>query len=85
MDLSLSFFDFASLLVIIIQVLLDELGFNERLLTPLRTKYLEPLSQFFFPQENIKNFDSHKAFTVDYEENKDTDLDFHFDNAEVKL
>jgi hypothetical protein len=54
-------------------------------LTPLRTKYLEPLSQFFFPQENIKNFDSHKAFTVDYEENKDTDLDFHFDNAEVKL
>jgi hypothetical protein len=72
-------------LVTIIQVLLDELGFNERLLTPLRTKYLEPLTRFLFPHENIKAFDSHKAFTVDYEENKDTDLGFHFDNAEVKL
>jgi hypothetical protein len=61
------------------------LGFNERLLTPLRIKYLKPLSQFLFPQENIEDFDSHKAFTVDYQENKDTDLGFHFDNSEVKL
>ena len=62
---------------------MDELGFNEGLLSPLRTKYLEPLSQFLFPQESKSGFDSHKVFTVDYEEDKDVELDFHFDNSEV--
>ncbi|KZS07537.1 2-oxoglutarate and iron-dependent oxygenase domain-containing protein 2 [Daphnia magna] len=66
-------------------VLLDELGLNEGLLTPLRKKYLEPISQFLFPEEKGMEFDSHKVFTVNYEENKDTELAFHFDNSEVTL
>ena len=46
---------------------------------------MEPLSQFLFPQESKTGFDSHKVFTVDYEEDKDVELDFHFDNSEVSL
>ncbi|KAK2167469.1 hypothetical protein LSH36_27g03022 [Paralvinella palmiformis] len=32
-----------------------------------------------------QKLDSHKAFTVQYEPEKDTALDYHFDNAEVTL
>lgn len=66
-----------------LQVLLDELGMNEGFLTLLRSKYFQPLSQLLFPEADRHEFDSHKAFTVDYEEGKDIDLALHFDNAEV--
>jgi len=67
----------------IIQVLLNELGFDEDFMTQLRKVYLEPLCRLLFPQLSSNGFDSHKVFTVDYAENKDTALDFHFDNSEV--
>lgn len=62
---------------------MDELGFNEGFLIPLRDKYLEPLSRLLFPSESAGGFDTHKAFTVEYQEDKDVDLDVHFDNAEA--
>jgi len=65
------------------QILLDEFGLNEGFLTPLRNTFIEPLSQALYPDEIKGGLDSHKAFTVEYEAEKDVELDFHFDNAEV--
>jgi len=66
-------------------VLLDELGFDEGLVTPLREQYLQPVLGLLFPEWTGQKLDSHKAFTVQYEPEKDTALDYHFDNAEVTL
>ena len=73
-----------TLYFIFLQILLDEFGLNEELLIPLRQRYLDPLIQALYPEESKGSFDSHKAFTVEYKENKDLELDFHFDNAEVQ-
>jgi hypothetical protein len=64
---------------------LDELGFNEEFLNPLREMYLQPLCSLLYPEESSAKLDSHKAFTVNYEEQKDVELDFHFDNSEVVI
>lgn len=66
-----------------LQILLDEFGLNETFLTPLRKAYLEPLAQALYSEESRGGLDSHKAFTVEYEAEKDIELDFHFDNAEA--
>lgn len=50
----------------------------------LRKIYLEPLCRVLFPELSSHGFDSHKVFTVDYAEDKDTTLDYHFDNSEVE-
>jgi len=65
-------------------ILLNELGFDDYFMVQLRKIYLEPLSCLLFP-ELSSNFDSHKVFTVDYAEDRDTALNFHFDNSEVTL
>ena len=67
------------------QVLLDELGFDDRFLNPLFEDYLKPLSRILFPEEGGSTLDSYKAFTVKYDMQNDQSLGYHFDNAEVTL
>lgn len=67
------------------QVLLDELGFDDRFLDPLFEDYLKPLSRILFPEEGGSTLDSYKAFTVKYDMQNDQSLGYHFDNAEVTL
>ena len=66
-----------------LQILLDELGFDENFMVQLRKICFEPLCHLLFPELSSNGFDSHKVFTVDYAEDKDTSLNFHFDNSEV--
>ncbi|MEE6504081.1 hypothetical protein FKM82_005061 [Ascaphus truei] len=64
-------------------VLLNELGFDELFLTPLREKYLQPLASLLFPDWGGGRLDSHRAFVVKYALHEDLDLGGHYDNAEV--
>ncbi|XP_067862311.1 2-oxoglutarate and iron-dependent oxygenase domain-containing protein 2 [Heptranchias perlo] len=66
-------------------VLLNELGFDETFITPLREDYLQPIASLLYPDCGGGRLDSHKAFVVKYIINQDLDLSFHYDNAEVTL
>ncbi|XP_062999824.1 2-oxoglutarate and iron-dependent oxygenase domain-containing protein 2 isoform X1 [Elgaria multicarinata webbii] len=66
-------------------VLLDELGMDEAFITPLREKYLHPLTALLYPDCGGDCLDSHKAFVVKYALHEDLDLSSHYDNAEVTL
>ncbi|XP_060739539.1 2-oxoglutarate and iron-dependent oxygenase domain-containing protein 2 isoform X2 [Tachysurus vachellii] len=66
-------------------ILLNELGFDEGLMTPLRELYLKPISSLLYPDCGGKWLDSHKAFAVKYSLNEDLELSYHYDNAEVTL
>lgn len=66
-------------------VLLNELGFDEKLISPLRTNYLMPITRLLYPECGGNTLDSHKAFTVHYKMGEDLDLSYHYDNAEVTL
>lgn len=66
-------------------ILLNEFGFDESLLNPLRENYLKPITSILFPSFGGHCLDSHKAFTVLYEANGDLALSCHFDNAEITL
>uniref|UniRef100_A0A8C6YM42 2-oxoglutarate and iron dependent oxygenase domain containing 2 n=1 Tax=Naja naja TaxID=35670 RepID=A0A8C6YM42_NAJNA len=66
-------------------VLLNELGLDETFLTPLREKYLQPLTALLYPDCGGSCLDSHKAFVVKYALHEDLDLSTHYDNAEVTL
>lgn len=68
-----------------LQILLDELGFDECFITPLREQYLQPLTSLLYPDCGGRCLDSHKAFVVKYDLNEDIDLSYHYDNAEVTL
>lgn len=68
-----------------VQILLNELGFDEGFLTPLREQYLTPLARLLFPEQGGGNLDSHKAFVVTYKMDEDLDLNYHYDNAEVTI
>lgn len=68
-----------------VQILLNELGFDEGFFTPLRELYLHPLTSLLFPDCGGCCLDSHKAFVVKYDMNEDLDLSYHYDNAEVTL
>lgn len=65
-------------------MLLDELGFDP-FFTSLREHYLNPVAELLYPDWGGGKLDSHKVFTVQYEPSKDTDLSYHYDNAEVTL
>lgn len=67
------------------QVLLNELGFDEDFITPLREHYLHPVTSVLYPDCGGGSLDSHKAFVVKYDMNEDLDLSYHYDNAEVTL
>ncbi|XP_053136114.1 2-oxoglutarate and iron-dependent oxygenase domain-containing protein 2 isoform X2 [Hemicordylus capensis] len=66
-------------------VLLNELGLDEALITPLREKYLQPITALLYPDCGGDCLDSHKAFAVKYALHEDLDLSSHYDNAEVTL
>lgn len=68
-----------------LQVLLNELGFDEGFITPLRELYLHPMTSVLYPDCGGGGLDSHKAFVVKYDMNEDVDLSYHYDNAEVTL
>lgn len=68
-----------------IQILLDEVGFYKKFVTPLREKYLNCVAGLLYPDWVGRGLDSHKAFTVQYKETEDVDLAQHYDNAEVTL
>ncbi|XP_019362707.1 PREDICTED: 2-oxoglutarate and iron-dependent oxygenase domain-containing protein 2 isoform X2 [Gavialis gangeticus] len=66
-------------------VLLNELGLDEAFITPLREKYLQPITALLYPDLGGDSLDSHKAFVVKYAVHQDLDLSCHYDNAEVTL
>ncbi|XP_061586483.1 2-oxoglutarate and iron-dependent oxygenase domain-containing protein 2 [Cololabis saira] len=66
-------------------ILLNELGFDEGFITPLREQYLQVLTSRLYPDCGGGVLDSHKAFVVKYDMNEDLDLSYHYDNAEVTL
>ncbi|XP_029426841.1 2-oxoglutarate and iron-dependent oxygenase domain-containing protein 2 isoform X2 [Rhinatrema bivittatum] len=66
-------------------VLLNELGFDDTFVTPLRERYLQPLTSLLYPDCGGGYLDSHKAFVVKYSMEEDLDLSCHYDNAEVTL
>lgn len=66
-------------------VLLNELGMDESFITPLREKYLRPITALLYPDVGGACLDSHKAFVVKYSLHEDLDLSSHYDNAEVTL
>lgn len=67
------------------QVLLNEIGMDENFITPLREKYLRPITALLYPDLGGACLDSHKAFVVKYALHEDLDLSSHYDNAEVTL
>ncbi|KAM7090196.1 2-oxoglutarate and iron-dependent oxygenase domain-containing protein 2 isoform 3-T3 [Ciconia maguari] len=68
-----------------LKVLLNELGMDETFITPLREKYLQPITALLYPDWGGACLDSHKAFVVKYSLHEDLDLSSHYDNAEVTL
>ncbi|XP_046572774.1 2-oxoglutarate and iron-dependent oxygenase domain-containing protein 2-like [Haliotis rubra] len=66
-------------------ILLNELGFDEDFIIPLRKHYLSPITSILFPDWGGNDLDSHKAFIVTYKLGDDLDLSYHYDNAEITL
>ncbi|XP_029917010.1 2-oxoglutarate and iron-dependent oxygenase domain-containing protein 2 [Myripristis murdjan] len=66
-------------------ILLNELGFDEGFITPLREHFLLPVTSLLYPDCGGRCLDSHKAFVVKYDMHEDLDLSYHYDNAEVTL
>ncbi|NXC37411.1 OGFD2 protein, partial [Campylorhamphus procurvoides] len=66
-------------------VLLSELGMDEGLVTPLRERFLRPITALLYPDLGGACLDSHRAFVVKYSLQQDLDLSSHYDNAEVTL
>ncbi|XP_077996401.1 2-oxoglutarate and iron-dependent oxygenase domain-containing protein 2-like [Glandiceps talaboti] len=66
-------------------ILLNELGFDEDFITPLRVDYLRPITRLLFPDWGGDCLDSHKAFIVKYKLGEDLALNYHYDNAEVTI
>lgn len=66
-------------------MLLNELGFDEDFLTPLREHYIAAITSLMYPDWGGASLDSHKAFVVKYKLGQDTDLNYHYDNAEITL
>eukprot|EP00794_Sanderia_malayensis_P014133 gene14133-15610_t len=66
-------------------IVLSELGYKEGLFDPLVADYLNPIASRLFPDEVGKGLDSHRTFIVSYAIGKDTDLSYHYDDAEVTL
>ncbi|XP_071943889.1 2-oxoglutarate and iron-dependent oxygenase domain-containing protein 2-like [Antedon mediterranea] len=66
-------------------VLMNELGFDDNFITPLRQNYITPLARLLYPDCGGDLLDSHKAFVIKYKIGEDLDLNYHYDNAEVTL
>lgn len=66
-------------------MLLHELGLDEPLVTPLRERFLQPLTALLYPDCGGGRLDSHRAFVVKYAPGQDRALGCHYDNAELTL
>ncbi|XP_020789190.1 2-oxoglutarate and iron-dependent oxygenase domain-containing protein 2 [Boleophthalmus pectinirostris] len=66
-------------------ILLNELGFDLGFITPLRERYLHPITSLLYPDWGGHCLDSQKAFVVKYDMHEDLDLSYHYDNAEITL
>jgi len=68
--------------------ILDHFGFSDVLQT-LTTDFIAPFSKFLYPHihgtDGKYQLDDHHGFVVEYQEGKDTKLDFHVDTSEVTL
>ena len=65
--------------------MLAELGYSDKFFTPLVSEYLDPIARLLYPEFVGDKLDSHRAFVVCYAIGKDTDLSYHYDDAEVTL
>lgn len=65
-------------------VVVDLMGFQS-FISQLRVQFLDRLAKSAFPEWTGDGLDSHKSFTIAYGDQADSDLAFHFDNAEVTL
>ena len=68
-------------------VLLDDVGFT-KFFDEFRTYHLQNICDSTFPDLGFADLDSHRAFIVHYkacDEEFDSGLDYHFDNAELTL
>ncbi|GAB2297000.1 2-oxoglutarate and iron-dependent oxygenase domain-containing protein cp2 [Dionaea muscipula] len=63
---------------------LDDFGL-ETMLDKLMDDYIRPLSKVFFSEVGGATLDSHHGFVVEYGIDRDIDLGFHVDDAEVAL
>lgn len=66
-------------------ILLEELGFYPGLLDPLLKEYLLPMTRVLFPDAAGASLDHHRSFVVEYQMDKDRELAYHYDDAEVTL
>ncbi|KMS98884.1 hypothetical protein BVRB_3g067780 [Beta vulgaris subsp. vulgaris] len=63
---------------------LDDFGLDN-MLDKLMEDFIRPISKIFFPEVGGTTLDSHHGFVVQYGLDKDVDLGFHVDDAEVTL
>lgn len=63
---------------------LDDFGL-ETMLNKLVDEFISPISRVFYPDVGGASLDSHHGFVVEYGRDKDVDLGFHVDDAEVTL
>ncbi|PNY11083.1 putative PKHD-type hydroxylase [Trifolium pratense] len=63
---------------------LDDFGL-ENMLDKLMNDFIRPLAGVFFSEIGGSTLDSHHGFVVEYGTNRDVDLGFHVDDAEVTL
>ncbi|XP_073142985.1 2-oxoglutarate and iron-dependent oxygenase domain-containing protein CP2-like isoform X1 [Henckelia pumila] len=63
---------------------LDDFGM-ETMLDKVMEDFIRPISKFFFPEVGGSTLDAHHGFVVQYGMNRDVDLGFHVDDAEVTL
>eukprot|EP00123_Amoebidium_parasiticum_P002178 comp13408_c1_seq1/m.8911 comp13408_c1_seq1/g.8911 ORF comp13408_c1_seq1/g.8911 comp13408_c1_seq1/m.8911 type:complete len:323 (-) comp13408_c1_seq1:580-1548(-) len=69
-------------------VLLDELGHQSSLATPIASLFQVLAEALFDPDDGAGSLDSHRTFFIAYEvgaQGGDTDLGLHYDNAELTL
>lgn len=66
-------------------ILLEELGLYPGLLNPLLKEYLQPMARVLFPDAAGDTLDHHRSFIVEYQMDKDRELAYHYDDAEVTL
>lgn len=63
---------------------LDDFGL-ETMLDKLMNDFIRPLARVFFSEVGGSTLDSHHGFVVEYGTNRDVELGFHVDDAEVTL
>ncbi|KAK7269819.1 hypothetical protein RIF29_22572 [Crotalaria pallida] len=65
-------------------VVLDDFGMEAMLQSFMET-FIRPLSEVFFTEFGGSSLESHHGYVVEYGTNRDLDLGFHVDDAEVTL